>query len=73
MWPVEFQFLEVAWRHRQGTTQTRRSAFSRAIIQPNPTSQKLNVAKQPDMPESAIASGCIDFILSLEDIAQEID
>ena len=24
------------------------------------------------MPESAIASGCIDFILSPEDIAQEI-
>jgi len=24
------------------------------------------------MPESAIASGCIDFILSLEDIAGEI-
>ena len=93
---MEFQFLEVAWRHRQGTTQTRRSAFSRAIIQPNPTSpklnspkrpsapspmdiggtaiaQKLSTAKQPDMPESAIASGCIDFILSPEDIAQEID
>jgi len=35
--------------------------------------QKLSTAKQPDMPESAIASGCIDFILSPEDIAQEID
>jgi chemotaxis response regulator CheB len=34
--------------------------------------QKLATAKQPDMPESAIASGCIDFILSPEDIAQEI-
>ena len=34
--------------------------------------QKLSTAKQPDMPESAIASGCIDFILSPEDIAQEI-
>ncbi|MBK8535644.1 MAG: chemotaxis protein CheB [Candidatus Competibacteraceae bacterium] len=34
--------------------------------------QKLETAKQPDMPESAIASGCIDFILSPEDIAQEI-
>src|SRR6202522_2183345 len=34
--------------------------------------QKLDTAKQPDMPESAIASGCIDFILSPEDIAQEI-
>ena len=26
--------------------------------------QKLNTANQPDMPESAIASGCIDFVLS---------
>jgi chemotaxis response regulator CheB len=26
----------------------------------------------PDMPASAIASGCIDFILSPEDIAQKI-
>ncbi|WP_295391695.1 chemotaxis protein CheB [uncultured Thiodictyon sp.] len=34
--------------------------------------QKLATAKRPDMPESAIASGCIDFILSPEDIAQEI-
>jgi chemotaxis response regulator CheB len=34
--------------------------------------QKLDTAKQPDMPESAIASGCIDFILSPEDIAAEI-
>ncbi len=34
--------------------------------------QKLDTAKQPDMPESAIESGCIDFILSPEDIAQEI-
>jgi chemotaxis response regulator CheB len=34
--------------------------------------QKLETAGQPDMPESAIASGCIDFILSPEDIAQEI-
>ena len=29
-------------------------------------------AAQPDMPKSAIASGCIDFILSPEDIAKEI-
>jgi two-component system, chemotaxis family, protein-glutamate methylesterase/glutaminase len=29
-------------------------------------------AAQPDMPESAIASGCIDFILSPEDIVKEI-
>jgi len=34
--------------------------------------QKPDTAKQPDMPESAIASGCIDFILSPEDIAREI-
>jgi chemotaxis response regulator CheB len=34
--------------------------------------QKLDTAGQPDMPESAIASGCIDFVLSPEDIAQEI-
>jgi len=34
--------------------------------------QKPETAKQPDMPESAIASGCIDFILSPEDIAREI-
>jgi chemotaxis response regulator CheB len=34
--------------------------------------QKLDTAKQPDMPESAIASGCIDFVLSPEDIALEI-
>lgn len=29
-------------------------------------------AIQPDMPNSAIASGCIDYILSPEDIAKEI-
>lgn len=34
--------------------------------------QKLETAEQPDMPASAIASGCIDFVLSPEDIAQEI-
>lgn len=34
--------------------------------------QKPDTAKQSDMPESAIASGCIDFILSPEDIALEI-
>lgn len=34
--------------------------------------QKISTASQPDMPESAIASGCIDFVLSPEDIAQEI-
>ena len=34
--------------------------------------QKLSTASQPDMPESAIASGCIDFVLSPEDIAQEL-
>jgi chemotaxis response regulator CheB len=34
--------------------------------------QKLETAGQPDMPESAIASGCVDFVLSPEDIAKEI-
>lgn len=34
--------------------------------------QKLSTAKQPDMPESAIASGCIDFVLAPEDIAHKI-
>src|SRR5450432_4105157 len=34
--------------------------------------QKLETAAQPDMPASAIASGCIDFILSPEDIARKI-
>ena len=34
--------------------------------------QKLSTATQPDMPESAIESGCIDFVLSPEDIAQKI-
>lgn len=34
--------------------------------------QKLDTAGQPDMPGSAIASGCIDFVLSPEGIAQEI-
>jgi two-component system chemotaxis response regulator CheB len=34
--------------------------------------QKPDTAGEPDMPESAIASGCIDFVLSPEDIAREI-
>ncbi|HCY77711.1 MAG TPA: chemotaxis protein CheB [Ignavibacteriales bacterium] len=34
--------------------------------------QKPETAQQPDMPESAIASGCIDFVLSPEDIAKKI-
>lgn len=34
--------------------------------------QKPDTAGEPDMPESAIASGCIDFILSPECIAKEI-
>jgi chemotaxis response regulator CheB len=34
--------------------------------------QKLDTAAQPDMPESAIASGCIDFVLSPEDIVGKI-
>jgi two-component system, chemotaxis family, protein-glutamate methylesterase/glutaminase len=34
--------------------------------------QKLETAGQPDMPESAIATGFVDFIMSPEDIAQKI-
>jgi chemotaxis response regulator CheB len=34
--------------------------------------QKLETAEQPDTPESAIKSGCVDFVLSPEDIALEI-
>ena len=34
--------------------------------------QKLDTAAQPDMPQSAIDSGCVDFILSPEGIAMEI-
>jgi chemotaxis response regulator CheB len=34
--------------------------------------QKISTAIRPDMPESAIATGCIDFVLAPEDIAQEI-
>lgn len=34
--------------------------------------QKLETAGQADMPASAIATGCIDFILSPEEIAREI-
>ena len=34
--------------------------------------QKPETATQPDMPETAIASGFIDFVLSPEDIAKEL-
>ena len=34
--------------------------------------QKLDTAAAPDMPESAIESGCIDFVLSPEGIAAKI-
>ena len=34
--------------------------------------QRPETASQPDMPESAIDSGCIDFILSPEEIAKKI-
>lgn len=34
--------------------------------------QKPETAGQPDMPDSAIESGCVDFVLSPEDIAQKI-
>ena len=34
--------------------------------------QRLDTATRPDMPETAIATGCIDFVLSPEDIAGKI-
>ncbi len=34
--------------------------------------QQVDTAVQPDMPQSAIESGCVDFILSPEEIAHEI-
>ncbi|MEL7589292.1 MAG: chemotaxis protein CheB [Prolixibacteraceae bacterium] len=34
--------------------------------------QKPETAAKPDMPKSAISSGCVDFVLSPEDIALEI-
>jgi two-component system chemotaxis response regulator CheB len=34
--------------------------------------QKLDTAGQPEMPASAIASGCVDLVLSPEEIAQEL-
>ncbi len=34
--------------------------------------QKADTAVQPDMPESAIASGCVDFVLSPEGIAEKL-
>ena len=34
--------------------------------------QRLDTAKQADMPQSAIESGCIDFVLAPEDIAKQI-
>ena len=34
--------------------------------------QKPETAKQPDMPESAIDSGCIDYVLSPEEMAKVI-
>jgi chemotaxis response regulator CheB len=34
--------------------------------------QRLDTAAQPDMPESAIETGCIDFVLAPEGIAREI-
>jgi len=34
--------------------------------------QKLDTASERDMPQSAIASGCIDFVLSPEEIAQQL-
>jgi two-component system, chemotaxis family, protein-glutamate methylesterase/glutaminase len=34
--------------------------------------QKPETASQPDMPETAIASGCVDYILAPEDVARQI-
>lgn len=34
--------------------------------------QKLDTAGQPDMPQSAIDSGCVDYVLSPENIARKI-
>jgi chemotaxis response regulator CheB len=34
--------------------------------------QEPDTAAQPDMPRSAMASGCVDFVLSPEDIAKKI-
>ena len=34
--------------------------------------QKPETAAHPDMPDSAIDSGCIDFVLSPEDISKKI-
>ena len=34
--------------------------------------QRLDTAGQPDMPQSAIATGCIDFVLAPEEIAKKI-
>ena len=34
--------------------------------------QKLETAGQPDMPKSAIESGCVDFVLTPEDIAHKL-
>ena len=34
--------------------------------------QTMDSAQQPEMPQSAVASGCIDFVLSPEDIAAQI-
>ena len=34
--------------------------------------QKIDTAIEPEMPENAIARGCIDYVLSPENIAQKI-
>jgi chemotaxis response regulator CheB len=34
--------------------------------------QKAETASRPDMPRSAMASGCIDFVLAPQEIANEI-
>jgi hypothetical protein len=53
------------WRRGRGVVRHQRSGGITIA-------QKLETAGHPDMPESAIASGYIDFVLSPEDIAQEI-
>jgi len=41
-----------------------------ALVVPRP--QKWETAEQPDMRESAIANGCVDFVMASEEIASEI-
>ena len=47
-------------------------AAAMCAIKDTTIAQKPSTASAPDMPESAMASGCIDKVLSPEDIATEI-